>query len=190
MREEKLPELAKAFFEALDKSVGPFDKPYQFRPFPFDVGGILNFLTVGAGHKKIVTYVSWDLFGHPKQKRGRLGRYELLVNSDDEDWVLKILTNIGRQSLSELFKFGDSLDIGSWSKSGTKIQGVVFAEEIGIRLSEKFVKERCGLLRCIGVTRPELEYATRHGVPSLVDRLKRAGIYPNTINERNSIVLK
>jgi hypothetical protein len=45
-----------------------------------------------------------------------------------------------------------------------------------------------GVLRVIGVTRRELEYAQEHGVPSLVARLKSAGIYPNTLFDRASVV--
>lgn len=41
-------------------------------------------------------------------------------------------------------------------------------------------QEQCGLLRRIGVTRPELEFAIKEGTPSLVECLKRGHVYPRT----------
>src|SRR4051794_22264043 len=109
-----IEKLAKTFFNILDDEIGPFDRPIQFRPFPFTAGGTLNFLTIGAGRVVFVTYVSWDLFGHPEQKRGQLGRYEFLTVCDHEDWCLDIITKVGRQSLRITFDPGDTLDISAW----------------------------------------------------------------------------
>ncbi len=171
-------ELAKEFFRILEERVGPFDRPFQFRVFPFDAGGSLNFLTVSAEeHKPFVTYVSWDLFSHEQQKRGSLGRYELLAVCDDEKWCLDVLTNVGRQSLQEVFEPGDTFDIGPWVNSNALIQGIVFEEGLRMELQQEY----CGLLRCIGVTRPELEFARKHGTPALAGCLQRAGIYPRTV---------
>src|SRR5688572_27429193 len=110
-----VPQLAKAFFRHIDKSIGPFDRPFQFQVFPFDAGGGLNLLTVGAGRgDQFVTYVTWDLLGNEEQKRGHLGRYELTAICDDGDWCQDVLTKIGRQSLREVFEPGDTLDLGIW----------------------------------------------------------------------------
>ena len=179
--------LSKEFFRVIDERVGPFDRPFQFRVFPFDAGGALNFLTVGVGRgEPFVIYVTWDLFGHEEQKRGSFGRYELLAICDDEQWCFDVLTKIGRLGLQEIFEPGDTLDIGTWVSAETPIQGVVFEDAFSTELKH----EHCGLLRCIGVTRPELEFAMRHGVPALVERLKRADIYPCTaIHRRESIEL-
>lgn len=181
--------LAKAFFAILEERVGPFDRPIEFRVFPFDAGGALNFLTVGKGRAKLVKYVSWDLFGHPHQKRGSLGRYELLCECDSEQWCLDILTNIGRQSLKTLFEPGDTLDIGIWVGPNAPIQGVLFDEGLKIELEAGGQIERAGLLRCVGITRPELEFARVHGVGTLIERLKRYGIYPKTVTNRAPVDL-
>lgn len=103
--------LGKAFFRYLDENVGPFDRPFLFHPFPFDVGGALNFLTVGAGKERFVTYVSWDLLGHLEQKRGCLGPYELTCICDDGTWCAEVLTNVGRMTLSELFEPGHTVSV-------------------------------------------------------------------------------
>jgi hypothetical protein len=184
-----LTNLAKKFFKTIDQRIGPFDRPLNFRPFPFDAGGALNFLTIGAGKGKIASYVSWDLFGNKMQKRGSLGRYELLVSCDCEQWVLNVITNIARQSLTETFEPGDTLNIQPWAGPVDTIQGIIFEEALKINLRNGFFKERCGLLRCIGVTIPELDYAVKFGVPSLIERLKIAGIYPHTFSNRKSVDL-
>jgi Suppressor of fused protein (SUFU) len=177
--------LSKEFFRVMDERVGPFDRPFQFRVFPFDAGGALNLLTVGAGRgEPLVTYVSWDLLGHEQQKRGSFGRYELLATCDDEQWCSDVLTKIGRLGLEELFEPGDTLDIGQWVSVDAPIQGVVFEEAFCAELQG----ERCGLLRCIGVTRAELEFAMRHSTPALVERLERAHVYPHTMVHRKESV--
>ncbi len=181
-----LPKLSKKFFALLDDRIGPFDRPFQFRVFPFDAGGALNFLTVGVGRgDSFITYVSWDLFGHEQQKRGGLGRYELLVVDDDQKWCVDVLTKIGRQSLQEVFEPGDTLDIGSWVEPEAPIQGVVFEDALRQELSG----EPCGVLRCIGITRPELEFAKSHGPGMLAERLQQAGVYPHTVVQRNRSVI-
>jgi hypothetical protein len=178
----RVTQLSKKFFHLIEQRVGPFDRPFQFRPFPFDAGGALNFLTVGVGRNEpFVTYVSWDLFGHEKQKRCSLGRYELLAGCDEEKWCLDVLTNIARQGLTEIFEPGDTMDIAQWVGPDAMLQGVVFEEALRTELRQLFRHERCGLLRCIGVTRPELEFARKHGTPALIEWLQHAGIYPRTI---------
>ena len=185
----ELTSIAKKYFTAVDEWIGPFDRPFKFRPFSFDAGGALNFLTIRNPRNNFVTYVSWDLFGHEQQKHGKLGHYEFLINCNEEKWVLTVITNLGRQSLIEVFESGDTMDIGPWVNSGDAIQGVVFEEAFKIRLFEGLQSVQCGILRCIGVTRSELEFGQKHGVSSLIDRLKRAGIYPNTDVQRDSIAL-
>jgi hypothetical protein len=88
--------------------------------------------------------------------------------------------------LEELFEPGDTLDIGQWVSADAPIQGVVFEDAFCAELQG----EHCGLLRCIGVTRPELEFAMKHGTPALIARLDRAHVYPHTmIHRRESIEL-
>jgi hypothetical protein len=182
-----ISELSKEFFRVIDERIGPFDRPFQFRAFPFDAGGALNFLTVSVKqHEPFVTNVSWDLFGHEQQKRGSFGRYELLATCNDEQWCSDVLTNIGRLGFREIFEPGDTLDIGPLVGAEVPIQGVIFENAFSTQVEQ----ERCGLLRCIGITRPELEFAMRHGVPALVGHLKRADVYPLTaIHRRESVEL-
>jgi hypothetical protein len=181
--------LAKKFFRVLDEQIGPFDRPFQFRIIPFDSGGSLNFLSVTTKDgAPFVTYVSWDLFGHEKQKRGKFGRYELMATCDDGSWCFNVLTMIGRHALYKVIDPGDTFDIGPLVEPGALIQGVVFEAAIQAKLFRPFRFEPCGVMRCLGVTRPELEFAIRHGTPTLVERLKRAGIYPRIVTRRSESV--
>jgi hypothetical protein len=182
-----VPELARAYFKLIEDRFGPFDRPIQFQVFPFDAGGNLNFLTVGSGTREFVTYVSWDLFGHKLQQRGQLGRYELTADCNDAQWCAEVLTRIGRQSLTELFDGNDTLEIAPWVTSDARLQGVVFEEILRDELHVGRKKERCGLLRCIGVTLPELNFSRTYGVPELITRLRQAGVYPRSDVRRATI---
>jgi hypothetical protein len=190
MTDTNLSNLAKIYFEIVDKRFGPFDRPLQFRPFPFEVGGALNFLTIGAGKGPMVTYVTWDLIGQRDQRRGKLGRYELLTMCDNEEWVLDIITNIGRQTLSEVFDSGDTMDISPWSnKYSSELTGILFEEAFVTEISVGLMRQKCSLLRCIGITNKELEFARTHTSRTLIDRLKSSNVYPKTIFGRSSIDL-
>lgn len=175
-----LSHLADAFFNRIDRDIGPFDRPIYFHPFPFNAGGNLNFLTVGRESRKFVTYVSWDLFGHPEQKHGSFGRYELLAICNNEDWCLNILTNIGRMTLQVVFEPGDTLDIGPWVQPGEQIQGVVFEEGLRMELFSDNKMEQCGLMQIIGITRSELNFALNNGTRALIEDLKKRDEYPRT----------
>ena len=184
-----VPKLAKEFLDQIEERFGPFDRPFQFHVFPFDAGGSLNFLTVGAGlGKKFITYISCDLFGHAKQQRSSLGRYELMTTCDNQEWCSKVLTNIGRMGLQELLAPGDTIDIGPWVGRDAALQGVVLEEAFRTELRALHRREPCGVLRCVGVTRPELEFAMRHGAPALLERLKRGGEHPQTLVQRRDSV--
>jgi hypothetical protein len=185
----EVSDLAKAFFDVLDKAVGPFDRPMRFHIFPFGAGGAVNFLTVGAGRCKSVKYVTWDLLGDEGQKHGRLGRYEILTQCDDNAWCLNVITNLGRLGLSEKLEPGETVDIGAWVDPKDSLQGVALEEALSVVLGEGRHRENCGLLRCIGITRPELEFARQYGVEALFRHLRRADIYPRTITKRRSVDL-
>ncbi len=189
LNEMSVSNLSKNFFRLIDGEIGPFDRPFQFRLFPFDAGGSLNFLKIAAKNDEgFATFVSWDLFGHEKQKHGKFGRYELLAVCDDEKWCMDVLSQIGRQGLNELIEPGDTFDLGPLLKPEAPVQGVVFEAALQFKLRQWIWSEACGLLRCIGVTRAELEFARKHGVPVLIERLKRAEIYPKTIVQRKASV--
>jgi hypothetical protein len=73
-------------------------------------------------------------------------------------------------------------------KPDAALQGVIFEDAFQTKLRCWVLSKPCGLLRCIGVTRPELNFSRKHGVPALIERLKLADIYPKTMVQRQGSV--
>ncbi|HEY2787524.1 MAG TPA: suppressor of fused domain protein [Fimbriiglobus sp.] len=190
----------KQFYETLyaplAASIGPIDKNTIVAIIGFDAGGPLNFCTIGVDSgSKIITYVSCELAVREEQVPAKQGgyRYEFLSSCNDEKWVRKVLTNLGRMSMDVGFDHGHTVDIGPVvNKSGVKsmlagkprIQGVLFQREC----TAEFEGVQYGVMRCVGITRPEVEYALSAGSAKLVARLKEASVWPNTLINRDSVV--
>ncbi len=85
-------------------------------------------------------------------------------------------------TLETVFGNGHTMDIGPWVEPDAPLQGVVFEEACRVRIDEVSF----GVLRVIGVSRTEMEYAQEHGVPALVLKLNSSGIYPRTLINRKS----
>jgi hypothetical protein len=99
-------------------------------------------------------------------------------------WVRKTVSDIGRMSLEEAFADGDTLDLGPTVGANDPIQGVVFEKVCAVEIDG----ENYGILRCIGISRAEMEYAQQCGSASLLELLKRHGVHPRTDIRRRSIV--
>jgi hypothetical protein len=185
-----------ALFAPLRESIGPIDKNTIFAIIGFDVGGPLNFCTIGADRSSgPISYISCELAVRDEQVPTKDGgyRYELLTSCDDEQWVRKVLTKLGRMSLEVAFDHGHTVDIGSLVNqqgaegahgSAPPIQGVLFQREC---ITEHQGK-RFGVLRCVGITRAEMEFAMTEGSSALVSRLIVAGVWPHTLVHRRSIL--
>jgi hypothetical protein len=172
-------------FSPLESIVGPLDPETIVAIAGFDVGGPLSFCTVGAKTKRqFVTYVSCELAVREEQQPSESGRYELLCNCDDEDWVRRVASDIGRMSLETAFENGHTLDISPWVDPSASIQGVVFERLYEVRIENL----PFAVMRVIGVTRTELDYTYENGVDELLERLKNAGVYPNTATQRASVL--
>jgi hypothetical protein len=174
-------------FAPLEQQLGPLDADTLMAIVGFDAGGPLNLCTIGRERgERFVTYVSCELAVRDNQKTGSLGPYELMMTSDDEDWCRSVLSDIGRMSLDELFEPLETLDIGPLMASDFPLQGIVFEEFASLKIGRR----KHGILRCHGVTRPELEFAIEFGSEKLLQRLKDAGISHRTSVRRESIKLK
>ncbi len=172
-------------FAPLESTLGPIDANTIVAIIGFDAGGPLNFCTIGyGGTHPIKTYVSCEMAIRDEQRPSRAGRYELLVSCDDEYWVRSVITDIARMSCEVSFGDGHTLDIGPWVGEDARLQGVVFK-----KLSESSIDgtSYC-ILRVVGVTRAELEFAREKGVAQLIARLKDCGVYPNTLIDRKSAI--
>lgn len=169
---------------------GPVDRDTLMALVGFDEGGPLNFCTIGRDTRApVITYVSCELAVREAQVPNATGRYELLASCEQEDWVRGILSNIGRMTLETAFNDGDTMDIGSWVNEGwfkprPVIRGVLFKTEATARVDGN----RYGILRCIGITRSEMEYAQSQGTPALIALLRQGGVYPHTVLDRKAVV--
>ncbi len=73
------------------------------------------------------------------------------------------MTDIAGKSFEARFDHGHTLDIGAWVTPNDAIQGVVLERACSVEIEgEPFC-----VLRCVGVTRQELEYAQAAGVSRL-----------------------
>ena len=172
-------------FAPLEDLLGPIDRETIVAIIGFDMGGPLNFCTIGRDKGgPCITYVSCELAVRAEQQPSEFGRYELLTSCDDEQWVRSIVTDIGRMTLEAVFGHGHTMDIGPWVKADAPLQGVVFEKVCTCSIG----RESFGVLRVIGVSRGEMEYSHEHGVQALFKRLKASGVYPNTLVNRRSVV--
>ena len=155
-------------FAPLEAELGPVD-PMTIAPIVgFDAGGPLSFCTFRPGSdSRCITYVSCELAIRAEQQPSEFGRYELLATSDDEHWVHSIVSDIGRMTLEGVFGDGHTLDIGPWVEDGDRIQGVVFERAASVQIEGRSF----GILRIVGVTRNELEFARSFGVSVLTSKL-------------------
>ena len=177
-------------YAPLEAAHGTLDTDTIAAIIGFDAGGPLNFCTIGRdASARIVTYVSCELAVRDVQLPNAHGRYELLASCDEEDWVRSILSDIGRMSLDTAFNDGDTMDIGGWVNEGwfrrkPPLQGILFKTEATADIEG----QPFGILRCIGITRPEMEHAQEHGSASLIALLETGGVYPHTMVNRKSVV--
>ncbi|MBI5477247.1 MAG: suppressor of fused domain protein [Deltaproteobacteria bacterium] len=174
-------------FGPVEELVGPIDPMTIVALIGFDAGGPLNLCTVGRDARTpFVTYVTCELAVRDDQATGYMGPYELMMTCDDEDWCRPLLSDIGRMTLEDVFEHGHTLDVGAWVGESSPIQGVVFEEFARLVIEGR----PFGILRVTGVTRDELDFATEHSVDKLVQRLKAAGVCPQTSLARPSALTR
>ena len=174
-----------SLFSPIEAMIGPIDLETIGAVIGFDMGGPLSFCTIGASnHSSMITYVSCELAVREEQKPSSIGRYELLCTCDDQAWVRTIVSRIGRASLETVFGPNHTLDIGALVGPEDPIQGVLLEQVCTVEIDQR----QFSILRVIGITRPELEFALKSGIANLRDCLTDAGVYPNTIVNRASVV--
>ena len=65
-----------------------------------------------------------------------------------------------------------------------RVPHVVLEREATAKIDGK----KYGVMRVIGITRPELKFAVKKGVTPLIAKLKKAGVYPRTDVGRESVI--
>lgn len=178
-------EFYRELFVPLQALHGPIDPYTIIAIIGFDMGGPLNFCTIGRENNSgCITYVSCELAVREEQHSSEFGRFELLATCDDERWVRSIVSDIGRMTLDATFGDSHTMDIGPCVEPDAPLQGVVLEKVCGCQIAG----EMFGILRVIGVTRAELQYAQLHRTSSLLKLLRSSGVYPKTLINRASII--
>jgi hypothetical protein len=174
----------KLLFEPIEQRIGQIDETGIMAIIGFDAGGPVGLSTVGRGRERFVTYVTCELSVRPEQKPAEAGRYEVMITCDDQKWAHGILTRLGRMSLESVFDHGHTIDISPVVDGDCPVQGLVVEEFARTTIDGKTY----GLLYFHGVTRSELKFAMKSGADELLEKLRRAGIYPRTsIHRKDSI---
>lgn len=172
-------------FAPLEVQIAPLDPTTIFAIIGFDCGGPLSFSTIGAERGDcITTYISCELAVRKEQVPSKLGRYELLCSCNNEKWVRRHITNLGRLSLETELGHGHTVDLGETVGAKAPLQGVVLEKQS----STTIYKRKYGIIRVIGLTRAEMDYKRVHGFPALKRLLKQGGVYPHTLVRRKSVV--
>ena len=106
-----------------------------------------------------------------------MGRYELILTCNDEEWATSLLTNIALMTFETAFDHGHTMDILPWLDDPKfPVQGVIF-EEFS---SSQIDGGRFGIFRVHGVSRIELDVAREKGSNAVLMRRKKQGRYPFT----------
>jgi hypothetical protein len=172
----------KQLFRPVEERVGRVDEASIMAIIGFDCGGPITLCTIGRGRERFVTYITCELSVREVQQPAEFGRYELMMTCDDESWAHKILTNLGQMSFESAFGHGHTIDISRVVETNCPIQGLVMEEFAHVTIDG----QPYGILYVHGITRPELRFAMESGAGALLERLRRAGVYPRTSIHRKA----
>jgi suppressor of fused protein SUFU len=175
----------RALFRPVEERIGKVDPKTLVALIGFQAGGPPNLSVVKA--PGFVTYVTCELACYEEQvpSDDRGGPFEVLVSANDEGWARSVATAIGRISFDAALGPGHTVDLGPFAEKKDKLQGVVLE-----RFSTcTYRRRRYGILRTIGITRPEMEWAQEHSGQELLEKLRAAGVYPNSDVRRRSVKL-
>jgi hypothetical protein len=193
---EKLPvidsdDFYDAFIAAAKRELGPQDKGVDHAIIGFDFGGptdLLSFSNPPGLKKNAVYFVTTDLIFQDKQPQNSLGRYELAMcaNEKNRRWAHGILSHLALATMDEVFDENHTVDITIWVDAKCPVKGLLLSK----LFAGKIKHQSFGALLCLGLTKPELDFALEHGSEKLLDQLKAANIFPITNPKRASIIPK
>jgi len=175
----------RALFEPVLAALGPFDPLTLTSVIGFSAGGPVSLMTIGRGGGRPVTYVTCELACYADQRPSSVGPFEVLISSSEETWARTAASCIGLLSLEAEVDHLHTIDLASRVDPSENLQGVIL-ERFS---SSQIAGTRYGILRAIGVTRPELEWCLVHSVEELLERLKEANVYPVSDIDRASVDL-
>ena len=146
----------RAFYDQLlapiEHRFGPFDPDTLMPIIGFDGGGPLSFRTIGRGKRRFVTYVSCELAVRDAQLPSTRGRFELLANADDEEWVRRVLSSVGSMSHEVVLGHGHTIDLAGFAGDTTSIQAIALESFAAVVIADTSY----AIYACHGITRSEL----------------------------------
>ncbi|HYV48886.1 MAG TPA: suppressor of fused domain protein [Myxococcaceae bacterium] len=175
-------------FKPLEADLGKVSEKAMVPIIGFSGGGPPSLSAVGRARGGFTTYVTRELACYPEQVDADDGGgpYELLITTNELPWALGAFTGVGRVSFEAALGPGHTLDLGTFAEPKDRLQGVVLDRVVTV----PFGRKKFGILRAIGITRPEMEWAQRQPERyALLEKLKAAGVYPNSDVKRKSITL-
>jgi len=183
-----------AKLQALERILGPADRDILSARVPLHLGGessvfIFRHAPFANGG---IAYVTSDLIGMRKQRRNRLGQYELMMCTRRESaGAPELLGKLAKYTLDEALEPGETMDIGPAMPEDSTISALLFVEPRIADGGESFEVRgvKAGVLLCIGITARELEAIRRHGATGILERLKAAGVFPFTEVRRRDVDL-
>jgi hypothetical protein len=182
-----VPAFYRALFKPVEEQIGKVDPETMVAIVGFPAGGPPNLSTVGRRRRGFTTYVTCELACYAEQVASDDGGgpYEVLVTTNELEWALGVATGIGRISFEAALGPGHTVDLGPFAEPEDKLKGVVLERFSTVSLGRK----KFGILRAIGITRLEMEWARKHSGPELIEKLKAAGVHPSCDVKRRSIKL-
>ncbi len=209
---ERCEEYQVAKEAALERILGPMEDIVGHAIIPFIVGGTVD-MYYFCSYLPETVFATMELINPDGKgpKPNLMGTYELVACSrlrkpqSDPSYTVKAVNNkemtsfdvqerricgtftsIGFYSYQTVLKPGETCEIPGDDESDTKC--IVFDKFDTKGIPFKVEDKAYGLLLCIEVHRSEMEYAMKNGSASLLAKLKKAGVYPYSDLDRESVV--
>jgi hypothetical protein len=181
-----VPAFYRALFRPVEEHAGKVDPKTLVAIVGFPARGPPNLSRAGRRRRGFTTYVTCELACYSEQvpSDDGGGPYEVMLSANDQGWALGV-SAVGSLSFEAALGPGHTVDLGPHAEPEDRLKGVVLE-----RFSTTpFGRKKFGILRAIGITRLEMEWARRHSGPELVEKLKAARVYPDSDVRRRSVTL-
>ena len=173
---------------AIEKVLGKVDDMVYHATVPFmfgpDAGGAADVIRFRQ-HLDGVVYVTSELIGCDSQLPSSMGNYELMIcQREESNWGPSIISRLANYTLETAVEPGQTMSIDSAVPNDSTINAFLFDSFADFEVLDR----EAGLLLCLGITRPELNFCHANGADQLLKKLKAANIYPFTDLNRKSLV--
>lgn len=178
---------------ALERVFGPAAPNVYHAPVPLNVGGSADVLAFPDCISDAVVYCTADMTGDPSIEQQPSGTvaFELAMCCRKDQKILNeyapsILSQLAPYTLRAELRHGHTMEIGEIADTG--LPALVFQDWEHSGAGFEFGGRVYGLLRCVGITQAESEFAQARGGAALLERLSAVGLLPVTVANRGSCV--